>query len=66
MPEKTNLDGSAASRVVVVELQEEDILPASLTVRKGKYLNNVIEQDYRCVKQRVRSMLGFKRFDHAR
>jgi transposase-like protein len=43
VPEKTNLDGSAASRVVVVELQEEDILPASLTVRKGRYLNNVIE-----------------------
>ena len=66
VPEKINLGGSAASRAVVVELQEEDILPASLTVRKGKYLNNVIEQDYRHAKQRVRSMLGFKRFAHAR
>ena len=66
MPEKTNLGGSAASRAQVVELQEEDILPASLTVRKGRYLSNVLEQGYRRAKQRVRSMLGFKRFDHAR
>jgi transposase-like protein len=28
-------------------------------------LNNVIEQDHRRVKQRVRPLLGFKRFDHA-
>ena len=27
-----------------------------------KYLNNVIEQDHRRIKQRVRPMLGFKRF----
>jgi transposase-like protein len=28
-------------------------------------LNNLIEQDHRRVKQRVRPMLGFKRFDNA-
>jgi transposase-like protein len=28
-------------------------------------LNNLIEQDHRGVKQRVRPMLGFKRFDNA-
>jgi transposase-like protein len=30
-----------------------------------KYLNNVVEQDHRRIKQRVRPMLGFKRFDTA-
>ena len=30
-----------------------------------KYLNNVIEQDHRRIKQRVRPMLGFKRFETA-
>src|SRR3954447_21752167 len=30
-----------------------------------KYLNNLIEQDHRRVKQRVRPMLGFKRFETA-
>jgi transposase-like protein len=31
----------------------------------SQYLNNLIEQDHRRVKQRIRQMLGFKRFDHA-
>ena len=65
VPQKITLDGYAASHVAVAELQEEDILPAGLTVRTNKYLNNVIEQDHRRVKQRVRPMLGFKRFAHA-
>jgi len=34
-------------------------------MRTNRYLNNVIEQDHRRVKQRGRAMLGFKRFDHA-
>jgi len=34
-------------------------------VRSSQYLNNLIEQDHRRVKQRIRPMLGFKRFDHA-
>jgi transposase-like protein len=66
VPEKITLDGYAASHEAVAELQEEDVLPTDLTVRTNKYLNNVIEQDHRRVKQRVRPMLGFKRFDHAR
>jgi putative transposase len=36
-----------------------------LPVRTTCDLNNLIEQDHRRVKQRVRPMLGFKRFDHA-
>ena len=33
--------------------------------RTSKYLNNLIEQDHRRVKQRVYPMLGFKRFENA-
>ena len=65
VPKKITLDGYAASQVAVGELREEGILPAKLLVRTNRYLNNVIEQDHRRVKQRVRPMLGFKRFDHA-
>lgn len=64
-PEKLTLDGYAASQAAVAELQEEAVLPSTLIGRRNKYLNNVIEQDHHRVKQRVRSMLGFKRFDHA-
>jgi len=33
--------------------------------RSSKYLNNLIEQDHRGVKSRIRPMLGFKLFDRA-
>jgi transposase-like protein len=62
LPQKITLDGYAASHVAVGELQEEGILPPKLLVRTNRYM---IEQDHRRVKQRVRPMLGFKRFDHA-
>src|SRR5262249_6985561 len=65
LPEKLTLDGNAASHEAIGALQKEGILPVMLTVRTSKYLNNVVEQDHRRVKQRVRSMLGFKRFASA-
>ena len=34
-------------------------------MRSCKYLNNVIEQDHRRIKQRIRPMLGFKQFETA-
>jgi transposase-like protein len=64
-PQKITLDGYAASHAAVAELQAEDVLPDNLIVRTNRYLNNVIEQDHRSVKQRVKSMLGFKQFAHA-
>jgi transposase-like protein len=59
------LDGYAASHEAVAALPEEQVLPADLVVRTKRYLNNVMEQDHRRVKQRVRPMLGFKCFAHA-
>ncbi len=31
-----------------------------IAIRSSKFMNNTIEQDYRRVKRRMRSMLGFK------
>jgi transposase-like protein len=45
--------------------KETGELPCRVKVRSSQYLNNVVEQDHRRVKQRIRPMLGFKRFDHA-
>jgi putative transposase len=64
-PQKITLDGYAASHLAVGELQEERILPTKLLVRTIRYLNHLIAQDHRRVKQRVSPMLGLKRFDHA-
>ena len=37
-------------------------MPAETKLRSSKYLNNLIEQDHRGVKQRIAAMLGFKGF----
>jgi transposase-like protein len=59
------LDGYAASHRAVTNLKAAGILPRRVQVRSCKYLNNVIEQDHRRIKQRLRPMLGFKRFETA-
>jgi transposase-like protein len=65
VPEKITLDGSQASHQAVAELKAEGILPAQTLVRTSKYLNNLIEQDHRRVKQRCYPMLWFKTFGNA-
>jgi transposase-like protein len=64
-PRVISLDGYAASHRAVAELKAAGTLPRRLRIRSCKYLNNVIEQDHRRIKQRIRPMLGFKRFETA-
>jgi transposase-like protein len=64
-PEKITLDGGRASHQAVAELKAEGILPAQTLVRTSKYLNNLIEQERRMVKQRCYPMLWFKTFGNA-
>jgi hypothetical protein len=64
-PEKITLDGSRASHQAVAELKAEGVLPAQTLVLTNKYLNNMIEQDHRKVKQRCYPMPGFKTFGNA-
>ena len=64
-PAKITLDGYEASHTAVSELKAEGVLSAGVEVRISKYLNNLIEQDHRRVKQRYYPMLGFKNFNNA-
>lgn len=64
-PTKITLDAYAASHRAVREMKEDGELPQRVRVRSSQYLNNLVEQDHRRVKQRIRPMLGFKRFDNA-
>jgi transposase-like protein len=64
-PTKITLDAYAASHRAVREMKETGELSKRVMVRSSQYLNNLIEQDHRRVKQRTRPMQGFKRFDHA-
>jgi transposase-like protein len=61
-PQTITLDGYAASHRAVRELKAGGVLPESTKVRSSKFLNNLIEQDHRAVKQRIAPMLGFKQF----
>jgi transposase-like protein len=65
IPTKITLDAYAASHRAVREMKEAGELPRRARVRSSQYLNSLTEQDHRRVKQRIRPMLGFKRFDHA-
>jgi transposase-like protein len=62
-PRVITLDGYAASHRAVAELKAAGTLPRRVRIRSCKYLNNVIEQDHRRIKQRIRPMRGFKRFE---
>ena len=48
----------------LAELKVEDNLVGGVAVRNSKYLNNLIEQNHRRVKQRYSPVLGFKRLVH--
>ena len=65
MPEKITVDAYPATHSAIAELKKTVILPANTVVRASKYLNNLIQQGHRGVKQRAYPMLGYKRFENA-
>ena len=65
LPAKMTLDAYAASHRAVADLKDSAELPKRVVVRSSKYLNNLIEQDHRRIKQRLRPMLGLKSFETA-
>jgi transposase-like protein len=64
-PERITLDGCPATHSAVAELKESKVLRPEVKVWASKYLNNIIEQDHRRVKQRIYPMLGFKNSENA-
>jgi putative transposase len=60
VPEKVAMDKSGANTAAVLGLIDDSGI--SIEVRQSKYLNNLVEQDHRAVKRRVRPMLRFKAF----
>jgi transposase-like protein len=64
-PVRITLDGYPATHAAVTELKKEGVLPSETKIWTSKYLNNIIEQDHRRVKQRIYPMLGFKNFRNA-
>ena len=61
-----NVDKNAAYPSVVEDLQAQERFLEETELRPIKYLNNLLEQDHRCIKRLVKSGLGFGSFNTAR
>ena len=65
-PRVITVDKNPAYPMAIEELKKEKKMPAGIQIRQVKYLNNIVEQDHRFIKKRVRSMLGLKSFHTAK
>ncbi len=65
-PSVITVDKSPAYPIAIEELKKEKKMPIGIQIRQIKCLNNIVEQDYRFIKKRVRSMLGLKSFHIAK
>ena len=61
-PRIITVDKNSAYPIAVEELRKEKNMSSGMQFRQKKYLNNIVEQDHRFIKKRVRSMLGLKSF----
>ncbi|MBP1039093.1 IS6 family transposase [Serratia fonticola] len=64
-PEIATIDKSGANTAALTTLTADKPEEETMTVRQNKYLNNLVEQDHRNIKRRIRPMLGFKSFRRA-
>jgi transposase-like protein len=62
LPFSISVDKNAAYPEAFCTSQEERVMPKDCKLRRVKYLNNVIEQDHRFIKKKVRASQCFKRF----
>jgi len=65
LPLSISVDKNAAYPDAFTSSQDEKVIPHDCKLRRVKYLNNVIEQDHRFVKKKVRASQCFKRFQTA-
>ena len=64
-PAIVTIDKSGANTAALTILNANKPEEETITVRQNKYLNNLVEQDHRNIKRRIRSMLGFNSFRRA-
>jgi len=60
------VDKNAAYPPAIDDLKEDMLLSEECQYRASKYLNNLIEQDHRFIKRRVKPGLGFASYQTAR
>ncbi len=65
LPFSINTDKNAAYPDAFTASQQEKVIPLDCKFRRAKYLNNIVEQDHRFIKKRVRAAQCFKSFGTA-
>jgi len=68
LPKKIVIDKSGANTAGIIEVNrmlKHFGCPVAIEMVRIKYLNNMVEQDHRTIKKRIRPMLGFKSFASA-
>jgi len=65
LPFSISVDNNAAYPEAFGASQAETLVPKDCLLRRVKYLNNVIEQDHRFIKKKVRASKCFKSFHTA-
>ncbi len=64
-PRVINVDGNPSYPKVIAELKKTGELGRRCRCRPVRYLNNIVEQDHRAIKRRVRASQGFRSFRSA-
>ncbi|MDA9257833.1 IS6 family transposase [bacterium] len=64
-PRIVNIDKSGSNNSAILTVNKKKLSTKKIKIRKVKYLNNIIEQDHRRIKRRIRIMTGFKEFESA-
>jgi len=65
-PRVLTVDKNAAYPPAIEALKATESLPKTTETRQSKYLNNLVEQEHRFIKRRVKPGLGFGSFNTAR
>jgi IS6 family transposase len=65
LPFTISVDKNAAYPEAFTTSQMDKVLPHDCKLRRVKYLNNIIEQDHRFIKKKVRASQCFKSFHTA-
>ncbi|WP_394364353.1 IS6 family transposase [Flavobacterium aquidurense] len=63
-PRVINIDKSGSNTAAIKVYNKRSF--SKIKIRQCKYLNNIVEQDHRFIKWRIKNGLGFKSFESAR
>jgi transposase, IS6 family len=64
-PRVITVNKNTANPKAIKELKTAGVLALSCELRQSKYLNNMVEQDHRFIKRRVKPGMGFFSFEMA-